>query len=112
MLLKGALEPVCSQQLCHVDEVSDGDGGVCVWSLIRKVDWMFSIDARMRTSKFLPIRNLGRIFGVYQFRALCFGLSMVLQVFTKAFTLISEWAHQSSMLFCNIGIWLSSCAGT
>ena len=30
---------------------------------------------------------------VYQFRALCFGLSLALQVFTRVFTLISKWAH-------------------
>ena len=30
---------------------------------------------------------------VYQFRALCFGLSTAPQVFTRVFALVSEWAH-------------------
>ena len=30
---------------------------------------------------------------VYQFRALCFGLSTALQVFTRVFAVVSAWAH-------------------
>ena len=30
---------------------------------------------------------------VFQFHALCFGLSTALQVFTGVFALVSEWAH-------------------
>ena len=30
---------------------------------------------------------------MYQFKALCFGLAIAPQVFTKVFNLVSEWAH-------------------
>ena len=44
---------------------------------------------------------------VYQFRALCFGLSTAPQVFTRVFALISEWAHQRGVrLLCYLDDWL------
>ena len=58
---------------------------------------------------------------VYQFRALCFGLSSALQVFTRVFSLILEsassviwmtgWSLRSHCPFCSIGILFSSCEG-
>ena len=38
---------------------------------------------------------------MYQFRALCFGLSMAPQVFTRVFAIVSKWAHQRGVrLLC------------
>ena len=43
---------------------------------------------------------------VYQFKALCFGLSTALQVFTRVFARVLEWVHGDTIgrLVCDCGI--------
>ena len=69
---------------------------------IRKGDWMFSIDLRDAYVQIpfhpesQPNLRLCLEGSVYQFCALYFGLSTALQVFTRVFALVSEWAHQGA----------------
>ena len=70
---------------------------------VRRGDWMFSINLQdtyfqipvhQESFPYLRFCLEGR---VYQFKALCFGLSTAPQVFTRVFALVSEWAHQKGM---------------
>ena len=69
-----------------------------LWS-IRKGDWMFSI--YLKDAYFpIPVHPESLPFPrfcleglVYQFHALCVGLSTNPQVFTRVIALVSEWAH-------------------
>ena len=67
---------------------------------VRKGDWMFSIDLKYSYFQ-IPVHPESRPYlwfclkgRVYQFCALCFGLSTTPQVFTRVFALVSEWAHR------------------
>ena len=53
-------------------------------------DAYFQIPIHPSSRKLLRFTSEGT---VYQFRALCFGLSTAPQVFTRVFTAISAWAH-------------------
>ena len=53
-------------------------------------DAYFQIPIHRSSRKLLRFMSEG---AVYQFRALCFGLSSAPQVFTRAFTVVSAWAH-------------------
>ena len=46
---------------------------------------------------------------VYQFRALCFGLSTAPQVFTRVFTAVSAWAHSQDQASTVSGRLVGSC---
>ena len=66
---------------------------------IRENDFMLSVDLKDAYFQ-IPIHQSSRKYlrfildgTVYQFRALCFGLSTAPQVFTRVFTLVSAWAH-------------------
>ena len=66
---------------------------------IRRNDFMLSIDLKDAYFQ-IPVHRSSRkylrfVLGqtVYQFKALCFGLSTAPQVFTRVFTLVSVWAH-------------------
>ena len=72
--------------------------------LIDLKDAYFQIPIHPESGPFLQFCLKGR---AYQFRALCFGLSMASQVFTRVFALVSEWAHRSGMcLLCYLNDWL------
>ena len=53
-------------------------------------DAYFQIPIHRSSRKLLRFMSEGT---VYQFRALCFGLSTAPQVFTRVFTVVSAWAH-------------------
>ena len=53
-------------------------------------DAYFQIPIHRSSRKLLRFMSEGT---VYQFRALCFGLSSAPQVFTRAFVVVSAWAH-------------------
>ena len=67
--------------------------------VVRKNDFLASIhlkDAYFQIPVHPSSRKLLRFVSndtVYQFRALCFGLSTAPQVFTKVFAAVSSWAH-------------------
>ena len=70
---------------------------------VRRGDWMVSVDLRdaylqvpvhLNSHRFLWFMTLGRVF---QFKALCFGLSMVLQVFSTVMAPVSAFLHQSGI---------------
>ena len=66
----------------------------------------------MQTSRFLFTQTLDRTSGppcwaVFQFWALYFSLSIVLQIFTRVFSLVPEWAHRQGIcLLMYLGNWL------
>ena len=66
---------------------------------VRKNDFLASIDlkdAYFQIPVYPSSRKLLRFVSndtVYQFRALCFGLSTAPQVFTRVFAAVSSWAH-------------------
>ena len=53
-------------------------------------DVYFQIPVHQSSRKLLRFLSEGT---VYQFKALCFGLSTAPQVFTKVFAAVSTWAH-------------------
>ena len=53
-------------------------------------DTYFQVPIHPSSRKLLRFTSKGT---VYQFRALCFGLSTVPQVFTRVFAAVSAWAH-------------------
>ena len=53
-------------------------------------DAYFQIPIHRSSTKLLRFTSEGT---VYQFRALCFGLSTAPQVFTRVFAVVSTWAH-------------------
>ena len=70
---------------------------------VHRGDWMFSIDLQDAYFQF-PVHWESRPYlhfclegRVYQFKALCFGLSMAPQDFIRVFALVSEWAHQRAV---------------
>lgn len=70
-----------------------------VLASIHRDDWMISVD--MRDAYFhIPIHPTSRKYlrfvfdgRVFQFRALCFGLSTAPQVFTRTLAPVARWAH-------------------
>ena len=67
-------------------------------------DVCFDIPVPLDSCPYLRIAFSSRVF---QFRALCFGLSIVPQVFARVFTLVSEWAYKTGIrLLCYLN---SSC---
>ena len=70
---------------------------------VRKDDFLASIDLKDAYFQ-IPVhpssRTLLRFISngtVYQFRALCFGLSTAPQVFTRVFVAVSSWAHSQGV---------------
>ena len=65
---------------------------------VRKNDFLASIDLKDACFQ-IPVHPSSRKLRfvsndtVYQFKALCFGLSTAPQVFTRVFTPVSSWAH-------------------
>ena len=66
---------------------------------VREGDFLASIDLKDVYFQ-IPIHQLSRMLlrflsegTIYQFKALCFGLSTAPQVFTKVFAAVSAWAH-------------------
>ena len=84
-----------------------------VLAAVRKGDFMASIDLsdayfqvpiHPTSRKYLRFVHEGK---TYQFRALCFGLATAPQVFTRIFSLISEWSHSRGIrLLRYIDDWL------
>ena len=80
---------------------------------VREGDFLASLDLK-DTYFQIPIhpssRKLFRFMSegtVYQFRALCFGLSTAPQVFTRVFAAVSAWAHSHGIrLLCYLDDWL------
>ena len=67
-------------------------------------DAYFQIPSHPSSRKLLRFTSEGT---VYQFRALCFGLSTAPQVFTRAFAAVSAWAHSNGIrLLCYLDDWL------
>ena len=70
-----------------------------VWSAIQLGDWMISID--MQDAYFhIPIHQSSRKYlrccfegKIYQFRAMCFGLSMAPRVFTRVLAPLAKLTH-------------------
>ena len=77
---------------CTMETVSS------VLGSIRKGDVMFLINSKMHIFRFLSIWSLTLTFGLL-FRGSCtsFGLSSVLQVFTRVFALVLEWVYRSGI---------------
>ena len=70
---------------------------------IRENDFMASLDLKDAYFQ-IPIHQDSRKYlrfvsegVVYQFKALCFGLSMASQVFTRVFAQVSTWAHSAGI---------------
>ena len=59
-------------------------------------DAYFQIPIYLDSHPYLPFVLESQVF---QFRVVCFSLSMAPQVFTRVFSLISEWAHQRGVHF-------------
>ena len=74
-----------------------------VLASVHRGDWMFSVDLQdayfqiLIHQEFCLYLHFCLEGSVYQFKALCFSLSMALQVFTRVFALVLEWAHRSCM---------------
>ena len=67
-------------------------------------DAYFQIPIHRSSRKLLRFTSEGT---VYQFRALCFGLSTAPQVFTRVFVVVSAWAHTHGIrLLCYLNDWL------
>ena len=67
-------------------------------------DAYFQIPIHPSSRKLLRFTSEGT---VYQFRALCFGLSTAPQVFTRVFAAVSAWAHSHGIrLLCYLDDWL------
>ena len=67
-------------------------------------DAYFQIPIHRSSRKLLRFTSEGT---VYQFRALCFGLSTAPQVFTRVFAVVSAWAHTHGIrLLCYLDDWL------
>ena len=67
-------------------------------------DVYFQIPIHGSSRKLLRFMSEGT---VYQFKALCFGLSTAPQVFTRVFTAVSAWAHSRGIrLLCYLDDWL------
>ena len=70
-----------------------------VLASVRRGGWMFSVDLQDAYFQ-IPFHQESRPYlrfciegCVYQFKVLCFALSMALQVFTRVFVLVLEWVH-------------------
>ena len=86
-----------TQQLRNSDKVQDGDRCFSP-GVSPRGDWMFSVDLQDAYFQ-VPVHQESHLYlrfcverCVYQFKALCFGLSTAPQVFTRVFVLVSEWA--------------------
>ena len=67
-------------------------------------DAYFQIPVHQSSRKLLRFLSEGT---VYQFKALCFGLSTAPQVFTKVFAAVSAWAHSNGIrLLRDLDDWL------
>ena len=67
-------------------------------------DAYFQIPIHGSSRKLLRFMSEGT---VYQFKALCFGLSTAPQVFTRVFAAVSAWAHSRGIrLLCYLDNWL------
>ena len=67
-------------------------------------DAYFQIPIHGSSRKLLRFMSEGT---VYQFKALCFGLSTAPQVFTRVFAAVSAWAHSRGIrLLCYLDDWL------
>ena len=90
-----------------METVAPVQGSVC------RRDWMFAIDLQdsyfqipvhRESCPYLPFYLEGH---VYQFKALCFGLSTAPWVFARVFALVSKWAHQRGIrLLRYLDVWL------
>ena len=68
------------------------------------MDTYFQIPVHQSSRKLLRFLSEGT---VYQFKALCFGLSTAPQVFTSVFAAVSAWAHsQGIRLLQHLDDWL------
>ena len=67
-------------------------------------DAYFQIPIHRSSRKLLRFKSEGT---VYQFQALCFGLSTAPQVFARVFAVVSAWAHSHGIRFlCYLDDWL------
>ena len=99
---EGVWRPVISlspDRVCPAYSVQDGNSCFCTVICQREGDFLASLDLKdvcfqipihPSSRKLLRFTSEGT---VYQFRALCFGLSTAPQVFTRVFTAVSAWAH-------------------
>ena len=86
------------ERLRPADVVQDGNSRFCTvicqrgdfLDSLNLKDAYFQIPIHRSSRKLLRFMSEGT---VYQFRALCFGLSTAPQVFTRVFTVVSAWAH-------------------
>ena len=90
--------PLPSQSLCGRVSISDGDHSVCA-PVGASGDWMASVDLKEAYLQ-VPVHPASRHFlrfvfrdKVYQFKALCFGLSTAPQVFTRVMAPVSAILH-------------------
>ena len=71
-------------------------------------DAYFQIPIHRSSRKLLRFTSVGT---VYQFQALCFGLSTAPQVFTRVFAVVSAWAHSHGIrLLRYLDDWLVLCS--
>ena len=98
-VLASSHRPFPSQSLCGRVPLSDGDHSVCAPVCTPGGDWMASIDLKEAYFQ-VPVHPASRHFlrfvvrgTVYQFKALCFGLSTAPQVFTRVMAPVSAILH-------------------
>ena len=71
-------------------------------------DAYFQVPIHPDSRKYLRFVAFGR---VYQFKALCFGLSMAPQVFTRVMALVSAFLHRAGIrIRCYLDDWLIQAA--
>ena len=80
---------------------------------VREGDFLASLDLKDAYFQILIHRSSRKLLmftsegTVYQFQALCFGLSTAPQVFTRVFAAVSAWAHSHGIrLLCYLDDWL------
>ena len=90
--------PLSPERVCSPHSVQDGDSCLCA-PVRQRGDFLASIDLKDAYFQ-IPVhrssRKLLRFLSegtVYQFKALCFGLSTAPQIFTSVFAAVSAWAH-------------------
>ena len=90
--------PLSLERVCSANSVQDGDRSLraSVLASINLEDTYFKIIVHQSSRKLLRFLLGGT---VYQFKALCFGLSTAPRVFTKVFAAISAWAHPQGIRF-------------
>ena len=92
--------PLSPERVCSSNSVQDGDSRLCApvrqrggFPSIHRSEGHIFPDTRSSVVEEATVLRFLSEGTVYQFKALCFGLSTATQVFTKVFAAVSAWAH-------------------